>query len=178
MAGTIEISSESLTGVSRFLRKRMSSSLAKMLTKRRTCPLSSQMRSLMPGYWVSRLAMRAPTVPPVAVTSSLPCVSFRSGVGIRMVAICVSPLGPGLLELVKIAEARADQLRLGQLAHQRVLRLHAVARDADDHRAVVLSDAALLDEADGRAQRDAAAVSAKIPSVSARRRIAATISSS
>ena len=33
----------------------MSSSLAKMLTKRRTWPLSSQMRSLMPGYCVSRL---------------------------------------------------------------------------------------------------------------------------
>ena len=44
------------------LRKRMSSSLAKMFTKRRTCPLSSQMRSLMPGYCVSRLAMSSPIV--------------------------------------------------------------------------------------------------------------------
>ena len=65
----------------------MSSSLAKMLTKRRTWPLSSQMRSLMPGYCFSRLAIRAPTVAPAAVTSSLPCVSLRSGVGMRMVAM-------------------------------------------------------------------------------------------
>ena len=65
----------------------MSSSLAKMLTKRRTWPLSSQMRSLMPGYCVSRLAMSAPMVAPLAVTSSFPCVSLRSGVGMRMVAM-------------------------------------------------------------------------------------------
>ena len=42
MAGTIDTSSESLIGVSRFLRNRMSSSLAKMLTNLRTAPLSSQ----------------------------------------------------------------------------------------------------------------------------------------
>ena len=87
MAGTIEISSESLTGVSRFLRKRMSSSLAKMFTKRRTWPLSSQMRSLMPGYCVSRLVISSPMVAPVAATSSLPWVSLRSGVGMRTVAM-------------------------------------------------------------------------------------------
>src|SRR5262249_6459641 len=49
IAGTIDSSSPAFTGVSRCWRKRMSSPLTKMLTKRRTWPDSSQMRSRMPG---------------------------------------------------------------------------------------------------------------------------------
>src|SRR6185312_14897393 len=160
MAGTMEISSESFTGVSRFLRNRMSSSFAKMFTNRRTCPLSSQMRSLMPGYCDSRLAIRAPMVPPAALTSSFPCVSLRSGVGIRMVAISLVSFDVLLCgrvpEVVEVAEPRADERRGRQLADQRVLRLHPVARDTDDHRPVVLADLAPLDQLEGRTQRHAA----------------------
>src|SRR5262245_56057086 len=137
----------------------MSSSLAKMFTKRRTWPLSSQIRSLMPGYCVSRLAMSAPTVAPLAVTSSFPCVSLRSGVGMRMVAMAGSPLSPLLFsipQLVEVGQPRPDQLRLGQLSDQRVLRLHAVAGDADDDRSIVLADVPALDQTQRRAQRDAA----------------------
>src|SRR5690606_2615009 len=55
IAGTMLTSSPSFTGVSRLSRKRMSSSATNTLTKRRTAPVSSQMRSLIPGYAVSRL---------------------------------------------------------------------------------------------------------------------------
>src|SRR6185369_985957 len=87
IAGTIETSSLSPSGVSRFCKKRMSSSLTKMLTKRRTEPLSSQMRSLMPGYFFSSSPMSSPTDLPEAWTSSAPPVSLRSGVGMRTMAM-------------------------------------------------------------------------------------------
>src|SRR5262245_2370460 len=49
MSGTIDSSSPAFRGVSRCWRNRMSSPFTKMLTKRRTWPDSSQMRSRMPG---------------------------------------------------------------------------------------------------------------------------------
>src|SRR6185437_5166995 len=67
-----------------------------------------------------------------------------------------SPLAPGRLQLVEVAETRADQRRLGQPADQRVLRLHPVAGDADDHRAVVSPYLAARDQLERGAQRDAA----------------------
>ena len=70
MAGMIDSSSFSVTGVWRFSRKRMSSSLRKILTKRRTFPSDSQMRSLSPGYCLSMSSMISSTDPPVAVITS------------------------------------------------------------------------------------------------------------
>src|SRR5205814_4393790 len=138
-------------------------SLAKMFTKRRTLPVSSQMRSLIPGNCVSRLVISSPTVPPVAATSSLPLVSLRSGVGIRTVAMS-SLLFWDLYHraqrtaqyAVEVRQPGPDQLRPGQLLHQRVLRLQALPGDAHHHRPVVLADPSLGDEAPGGPQGDAA----------------------
>src|SRR5262245_40051736 len=115
------------------------------------------MRSLMPGNCVSRLAINAPMVAPLAVTSSFPWVSLRSGVGMRMVAMSRSPLSVlSLPQVVEVGKPRADQLRLGQLTDQRVLRLHAVTGHADDDGAIVLADVPALDQTQRRAQRHAA----------------------
>src|ERR671936_338793 len=56
-----------------------------MLMKRRSSPLSSTSRSLRPGNWRSRSATTSSTVVPLAETSALPFVTWRSGVGMRTV---------------------------------------------------------------------------------------------
>src|ERR1051326_667771 len=53
----------------------MSSPLTYTLTNRRTLPVSSQMRSLIPGNFVSRSSTRARTFGPWAFTSDLDVVA-------------------------------------------------------------------------------------------------------
>src|SRR4029450_8372584 len=174
MAGTIDSSSPDLRGVSRCWRKRMSSPLTKMLTNRFTCPDSSQMRSRMPGWRVSRSASGAATVLPSASTASEPPVNLRSGVGtLTWVMTWIPPVGFRIrrsrqstrgrsrvaaqlrVQRVEVAEARRDAERLLDAVGDGLERLVAVARDADDD-GLVARDAALGDQLAGDGDRGAA----------------------
>src|ERR1700733_236402 len=54
-----------------------------MLTKRRTLPASSQMRSFRPGKALLRCSRTSPMFEPAACTTSISFVSLRGGVGMR-----------------------------------------------------------------------------------------------
>src|SRR5438309_6856732 len=164
----MDSSSPALSGVSRWARKRMSSPLTKMFTKRRTCPDSSQMRSLIPGWRRSRSSTSAATVAPCASTPPAPPVYLRSGVGtLTCTMMTVPPSGcqsdgarraggvQASVKLVEVGEARRDAERLLDRVEHRLERLVAVARDADDDR-FVARDAPLFDQLLGDRDRGAA----------------------
>src|SRR5215813_11000850 len=154
----MESSSPALSGVSRCFRKRMSSPFTKMLTKRRTCPPSSQMRSLIPGYRRSRSSTSAATVPPSASTPPAPPVNFRSGVGTFTCTMMTRPpfgcqsdrarrpsAGDACVQLVEVGQPGGDPVRLLDGLEHGLERLVAVARHADDD-GFIAGDPPLLDE--------------------------------
>src|SRR6478736_1073824 len=155
IAGTMLISSPSLTAVFLSLRKRMSSSLRKTLTKRRMLPCSSQMRSARPGYDFSRLVRISEIVAPSAGTTSSSLVSLRRGVGIR------TDVGIGLLvytgcmglegfnlagdERFEFAKTGFDKARFAATSLHGFLGFQSVSGDAEDY-AFVPRDLALLEK--------------------------------
>src|SRR5437879_2464264 len=131
-----------------------------MLMKRRSSPLSSTSRSLSPGNWRSRSATTSSTVPPLADTSALPFVTWRSGVGMRTVTGIVVSLSARLV--LEIGQRAIEGGQRGLDLHvrlqplvERVGRLEPVAGDADDHR-LAARDHARLDQLLGDGHRDAA----------------------
>src|SRR5512132_2245199 len=131
-----------------------------MLMNRRSSPDSSTRRSFMPGNWRSRSATTSSTVSPLAWTSALPLVTWRSGVGMRTVTGIVVSLSARLIFEVGQGPVEGGErgldlhVRLEPLV-ERVGRLEAVARDGDHHRLVARDDAG-LDELLGRRHRHAA----------------------
>src|SRR6267142_5752192 len=107
-----------------------------MLMNRRSSPVSSTRRSFSPGNWRSRSATTSSTVPPLAETSALPFVTWRSGVGMRTVTGIVVSLSARLI--LEIGERAIEGRERGLDLHvgfeplvERVRRLEAVPGDAD-----------------------------------------------
>src|SRR5581483_12162519 len=112
----------------------------------RTCPASSQIRSLIPGYRRSRSSTSAATELPSASTAPAPAVYLRSGVGTLTCTMmtcpplgCQSHRGRGAtaggeprVELVELGEARGDRERLLHRVEHGLERLVPVPRDAHD----------------------------------------------
>src|SRR5262245_27766542 len=97
-----------------------------MFTKRRT-PLSSSRRSLSPGNWPSSASMISRTVPAEAGTSSLPCVSVRSGVGMRTVTVMIGLLGSGVARGIEIARLSSAARTVFAARHARATQRAAQA---------------------------------------------------
>src|SRR5438132_967838 len=104
-----------------------------MLMKRRSSPLSSTSRSLSPGNWRSRSATTSSTVPPLADTSALPFVTWRSGVGMRTVTGIVVSLSARLV--LEIGQRAIEGGQRGLDLHVRLrgvhLRLHGAVDQAE-----------------------------------------------
>src|SRR3990172_2079416 len=98
-----------------------------MFTNRRTAPVSSQTRSLIPGYDASRASISPPMVSALASTSPSPPVNLRSGEGIRTITGISRLLEPE--PPLKLFEAGLDVDRLAQRARHRLLRFEPVAGD-------------------------------------------------
>src|SRR5260370_12938457 len=110
-----------------------------MLMNRRSSPVSSSRRSFTPGTWRLRSGTTSSTVPPLAETSALPFVTWRSGVGIRTVTGIVVSLSARLVLEVgqRAIEGRERGLDLDvrvEAVVERVGRLEAIAGGGDDHR--------------------------------------------
>src|SRR5207302_10052282 len=83
MAGTIETSAPSASGVWRPERKRISFSFTKMLTNWRSSPRSSMIFARKPGNRRSRSSSACARLPPLTTITRSPFVIRRRGVGIR-----------------------------------------------------------------------------------------------
>src|SRR3989304_568253 len=114
-----------------------------MFTNRRTAPVSSQTRSLIPGYDASRALISPPMVSALASTSPCPPVNLRSGEGIRTITAISRLLEPE--PSLKLVQAGLEFPRLAQRARHRLLRLEPVAGDVRD-RQVPPGDRALRDQ--------------------------------
>src|SRR3972149_2030863 len=114
-----------------------------MFTNRRTVPVSSQTRSLIPGYDASRASISPPIVSALVSTSPSPPVNLRSGEGIRTITAISRLLEPE--PPFKLFETGPDVHRLAQRPRHRLLRLEPVAGDVRDCQ-VPPGDRALRDQ--------------------------------
>src|SRR3989344_4680660 len=114
-----------------------------MFTTRLPAPVSSQTRSLIPGYDASRASISPPIDSALASTSPSPPVNLRSGEGIRTITAISRLLEPE--PSLKLFETGLDVHRLAQRARHRLLRFEPVAGDVRD-RQVPPGDRALRDQ--------------------------------
>src|SRR3954454_16981643 len=121
----------------------MSSSFTYTFTKRRTAPLSSTRRSLIPGKRVCSSTMASATVAASTSTSSSLFVSLRSGVGIRTFFAIGFKFKSGAHtcgiflcceQALEFTEARLYRPRFAHMTVNCIERFKAVARHAEHGR--------------------------------------------
>src|SRR5689334_5200274 len=103
----------------------MSSSFRYTFTKLRSLPSSLKICFRRSGYCVVSAFRTSPTVPPGAVTASCFPVNWRSGVGIKTLAILVDQLLFGCLGLFEVGQPAIGVVKFALLDgqhHERIPR--------------------------------------------------------